>query len=73
MSKARNNYQEGSKQSSQAQLATPAYSAASHSATQEFANILQNPKVHWNVHKGPPLVPIFCQMKLVHTNAFLFL
>jgi len=50
---------------------SPFWEADSHSASQEFPNLLRNPKVRHRVHNSPPLVSILSQINSIHNLPFI--
>jgi hypothetical protein len=50
----------------------PSWEANSHSVSQEIPYLLRSPKVHYRVHKSPPLFPILSQIHPVHTYPHYF-
>jgi hypothetical protein len=47
---------------------SPSWEATNCAATQEFPNILWDPRVHYRVHNRPPLVLILGHINAVHTT-----
>ena len=52
---------------------SPLSQANSSSASQEIPHISWNPKVHYSVHKSPPLVPVPTQMNAAFSTPSYFL
>jgi len=51
---------------------SPSWEVNTYSASQEIIRLLWNPKLHYRVHKSPPLDLILGQMTPIHTFALYF-
>jgi len=51
---------------------SPSWQSNIRSACQEIIRLIWNPKVHYHVHKGTPLVPVLSQMNPVHILSIYF-
>jgi hypothetical protein len=49
---------------------SPSRKSVNFAATQELPSILRNPKIHYHVHKSPPLVSILSQVNPINASPY---